>query len=249
MLSRSAKERIGAAAAAAAFLALFGGLGGLGLWFTLGSIYDGWRARSWVPVEAEITHVDVGTATYRYWWVEQRFTSDRVGTFAPGGGTDLDDWDERMDQMLSEAVAEKKAVTAFVNPGNPAEALLDREIRWRFVLVIMGISFASTVGGLAAFVMIGRNAIGWRSRWAGVPLLKPRAREALLQWTVGTAWTGVSLPIALLATPELWDRGEWFPVILLAIFPTFGLLILWSALHSTLAAMREGGFFNARTAA
>src|SRR5688572_8109664 len=151
MLSQNAKERMRAAVGATALLVLFGGMGGVGLWFTCGSIYEGLRSRDWAPVEAEIRHVDTGTATYSYWWQERQYVSDRVGTFAPGGSTDLDDWDERMDQLLSEAVAEKKPVTAYVNPHHPDEALLDRQIRWKFVLVIMGISLASALGGLIAF--------------------------------------------------------------------------------------------------
>jgi hypothetical protein len=249
MLSQKTKERLGAAVGAAAFLALFGGMGGLGLWFTGNAIYDGLRAGDWAPVEAEIKHADAGTATYSYWWQERRYVSDRVGTFAPGGRTDLDDWDEHMDKLLSDAVAEKKPVTAYVNPRDPEEALLDRQIRWKFLLVIMGLSLASAAGGLTAFVAIGRDAIGWQSRGAGVPLLKPRAREALFQWAVGVVWSGTSFPIAIVAMPEMWDKGEWFPVILLAIFPFFGLLILWSAVSSTLATFREGSPFNARTAA
>jgi hypothetical protein len=247
-LNRRVKERISAGVGALAFLAFFGGLGGLGLWFTAESIYQGLRARDWVPVEAEITHVDTGTAAYAYYWGETRYTADRVGTFAPGGSTDLDDWEERMDAMLSEATEKKKPVTAYVNPKDPAQAILDREIRWKFVLVIMGISFASFSGGLVAFVVIGRNAIGWRSSGGGVPLLKPRAREALTQWAIAAVWNGFTLPVATFAVPDFWRSGEWFPVIVLVLFAGIGLLILWSALQSTVAVLRDGSPFNARTA-
>ena len=248
MLSHKVKERISAAVGALAFLTLFGGMGALGLWVTGESIYQGLRARDWVPVEADIAHVDTGTATYVYYWQEKRYASDRVGTFRPGGSTDLDDWEHRMDKMLSEAVEQKKPVTAYVNPTDPAEALLDREIRWKFVLVIMGISFASFVGGLVAFVLIGRNAFGWRQSFAGVPLLKPRAREALMQWGVALVWNGFMLPLSLVVIPEMWQKGEWFPVILLSIFLFVGLMIAWGALNTTVSVLREGSPFNARAA-
>ena len=248
MMGWALKEKISAAVGALACLALFGGMGGLGLWFTGSSIYDGLRARDWVKVKADITHVDTGTATFTYTFNERKYAADRVGTFSLGGSTDLDDWEQRMDAMLSEALAEKKPVTAFVNPDNPAEAMLDREIRWKLVIVLMGISFASAVGGLIAFVGIGRNAIGWESHGAGVPWLKPRAREALFQWAVAAIWNGIAIPIAVAVIPDLCASGEWFPVILLVLFPLVGLLILWSALSSTWASLREGPF-NARSAA
>lgn len=242
------KPRIGAALSALAFLALFGGLGGLGLWFTGGSVYDGLRARDWVKVKADITHVDTGTVTFAYVFQDRKYVSDRVGTFAPGGSTDLDDWEDRMDAMISTAVAEKRPVTAFVNPDRPAEAMLDREIRWKFVLVLMGISFAAAVGGLVAFFAIGRKALGGKSSGGSVPWLRPRAREAVTQWLVALVWNGVSLPIALVAIPDLWRSGDWFPIVLLLLFPAIGLLILWSALRSTAASFGEG-IFNERSAA
>lgn len=163
-MRKATKDRIGAAIAALGFLAIFGGLGALGLWFTVGSIVDGLRARDWVPVQASITHVDTGTATFAYSWQDRRYHSDRVGTFKPGGSTDLDDWEERMDKLIGDAVDAKKPVTVFVNPADPAEAMLDREIRWKFVLVIMGVSFVSFAAGSIAFVGIGRSAIRWRRR-------------------------------------------------------------------------------------
>lgn len=207
------------------------------------------RAVDWKPVAAEITHVDRGTATFSYIWEERRYLSSRIGTFKPGGSTDLDDWEDRMDRQLSDAVAEKKPVTAYVNPADPAEAMLDREIRWKFVLVIAGISFASFMAGAIAFVGIGAKAVGWRSRGAGVPLLKPRAREALTQWGVALLWNAFMVPISLVVIPDMLEKGAWFPVVLLAIFLLLGLVIAWAALSTTWSVLREGSPFNARAAA
>ena len=255
-LRREVRERISAAIGALAFLTLFAGLGSIGLWATGSSIYDGWRAQDWVKVKADITFVDVGTASYKYEFQGRKYASDRVGTFSLGGSTDLDDWEDRMDAMLSSAVAEKRPVTAYVNPDNPRQAMLDREIRWRFVLVLMAIAMAFTVGGLFAFVAIGRKALpgrgaySWSGRGsgAGVPWLKPKAREALTQWGVGLVWNLFAVPIGVLAIPDMWQKGEWFPILLLLLFPFIGLLILWAALRSTVACFREG-VFNARSAA
>jgi hypothetical protein len=247
-LRRSTRERLGAAIAALAFLTLFGGLGALGLWVTGGSIYDGMRARDWTPVPAEIMHVDAGTATFGYLWQERRYVSDRVGTFKPGGSTDLDDWEDRMDRLLSQAVTEKRPVTAYVNPQDPAEAMLDREIRWKFVLLIAGISFASFMAGVIACVAIGAKAIGWQARGAGVPLLKPRAREALMQWGLALLWNAFMIPVSLVVIPEMLEKGEWFPVVLLSIFTLLGLLIAWGAMNTTWSVFREGSPFNARAA-
>ena len=247
-MSARGRSRLGSAVGALVFLVFFGGLGFTGLWFTGGAVYDGLRAGDWVKVKAEVTHVDTGTATFAYQFEGKRYVSDRVGTFRPGGSTDLDDWEERMDALLDEAVTQKKPVTAFVNPDDPAEAMLDREIRWRLLLVLGGFAFAFFAGGVFAFVAIGRKALGWRETGAGVPWLKPRAREALMQWSVGLVWNLILLPVALIAIPGFWEAGEWVPIVILTVLAGFGPLILWSALHSTAASAKEG-FFNARSAA
>ena len=57
-LTRAAKERISAGIGALLFLVAFVGLGSVGLWGVGKAIYDGWRARAWVPVQAQIAHVE-----------------------------------------------------------------------------------------------------------------------------------------------------------------------------------------------
>lgn len=248
MLTRKVKERIKAGIAALAFLLIFGGVGLLGIYAVAGTVYDGWRASGWVPTPATITHVDTGHVAYSYQWQERRYTGDRAGTFVLGGSSEIDDWDERMEALISKARSEESPVTAYVNPADPAESMLDREIRWKLLMVFLPFGVGFGGAGLFAFVMIGRKALGWQETYAGVPWLRPRAREALMMWAVSIAWNSVSLPIAVIAIPEFWNKGEWFPIVMCAIFPFIGLLILYSALHATVAVLREGSPFNARTA-
>ena len=65
---------------------------------------------------------------------------------------------------------------------------------------------------------------------------------------MGLVWNLILLPVALIAIPDFWEAGEWVPIVILTVLAGFGPLILWSALHSTAASVREG-FFNARSAA
>lgn len=247
------KERIGAALAALAFLFVFGGVGLAASYVIYGTIRDGIRAEDWVAVRATVNSVDQGTVRYTYEWQGKVYKGDRAGTFLLGGTSDVDDWDERMEAAIVAAQQEVKPLMVFVNPDNPAESMVNREIRWKLLLFPLPFALGFGVAGLAAFFLIGRDALprkedsGLRGSYAGVPLLKPRTREALTQWVVGLVWNGISLPIALVAMPGLWADGEYFPVVLLAFFPLFGLLILWSAAGSTVNAFREG-FFNPRSA-
>ena len=58
----------------------------------------------------------------------------------------------------------------------------------------------------------------------------------------------MALPIALIGIPQFYAEGAWFPLVFLAIFPLVGVLIVWGALASTVATLRDGNPFNARSA-
>ena len=248
-MTRQQKERLGAAVAALAFLILFGGVG-FGAFYVIGAtIRDGLRAQDWVRTRAQVQHVDHGSVTYTYEWQGKRYSGDRAGTFILGGTSDVDDWDDRMEAAIRAAQQEEKPFTVFVNPENPSESMANNEIRWKLLAIALPFGIGFGGGGLAAFILIGRSALPKKQRSAlgggssaGVPMLKPRTREALWQWAVAAVWNGVAFPIALIALPEMWEKREWFPVILLSIFPLVGMLILWSALGSTVNAFRDGLF-------
>lgn len=248
MLSHQTKERLGAAVAALVFLFAFGGIG-FGAFYVIGAtIRDGMRAQDWVRTRAQIQQVDQGSITYNYEWQGKRYFGDRAGAFVLGGSSDVDDWDERMERAIVLAQQEEKPFTVLVNPENPAESMVNNEIRWKLLLIALPFGIGFGGAGLAAFFLIGRGAFPPRNgrrragSYAGVPLLKPKTREALGQWAVAVVWNGVAFPIALIALPELWAKREWFPVILVSLFPLVGTLILWGALASTVNAFREGLF-------
>ena len=247
-MSAGLKERLGAAAAALAFLLVFGGVG-FGAFYVIGAtIRDGIRAEDWVRTRAQVQRVAQGSVTYTYEWEGKAYTGDRAGTFILGGSSEMDDWDERMERSIVLAQQEEKPFTVLVNPANPAESMVNNEIRWKLLLVVLPFGIGFGGAGLAAFFLIGRDALpppkagSWRASHAGVPLFKPRTREAMMQWAVAAVWNGVSFPIAVIALPEVWENGEWIPLLLLPIFPLIGLLILWSAVSSTWQAFREGLF-------
>jgi len=255
-VSNAIKSRLGAAAAAFAFLICFGGIGAFAAWAIGATIHDGMRAREWVRVKANVERIESGTTTYSYQWQDKRYFGDRSGTFALGGSSEVDDWDYRMEALVTEALQQKKPITTWVNPDNPKESMIDREIRWKLLLVFLPFAVGFGAAGITAFVLIGRDALPQKARpkgvpkgsYAGVPLLKPRARQALFQWAVAFVWNAVSLPVALLGIPSLYAEGAWFPLVLVAIFPLIGALIVWGAIASTWAALRDGNPFNARSA-
>ena len=243
------KDRIGAAIAGLVLLSILGGVSAGAFWVMYRSIGDGLRAQDWIKVRAQVRSVSEGAVTYAYEWKGKQLYGERAGTFILGGSSEVDDWDDRMDAMLSKAVADKTPVTVFVNPDNPAESMLDREIRWALVMVLtlpFGMGFGA--GALAVAYFFGRSALGIRETGGSVPLLKAPVRAALFQWIVAIVWNSVALPIAIVAMPDLWRKGEWFPLVLVSIFPLIGALIVVGAVSSTFRVILAGNPFNARAA-
>ncbi len=237
------KKRLGYFFGALGVLALFGGVGFFAGYVVVTTVRDAYRAENWPQVPA-IVEISEGSASYTYAYRGKTYTSDRLGSNWLGGTSDVDDWDERMGAKLAAAQESKQPVMAYVNPEKPSEAMLDHQIRWKLLLFFA--PFALGFGGAGAFLSVTLlvKALGWKSRSGNQPRLKPRTREALTQWGFGLLWNGISLPLAIIGLPNLWAEGSYFGMVLLAFFPLFGVLILWSAVVTTWHVLRDGSPFN-----
>jgi hypothetical protein len=216
-----------------AFALPFGGVGAGATWAMATMIYDGLRAKEWVRVKA-----DVGDRwTYRYAFNGASHTSDRLGTFRLGGTSDVDDFDERVAALFAQAREEKRPITVFVNPDKPSEAMVDRTIRWGFLifLVPFGLAFGAVgVGALVVLVGLLRKP----AKAAARPLDSPAAGLAGL-WLFAIIWNSISFPVAALAVPQAIEQGDW-GLLFILIFPLVGVLILWGAIAATFAQLRRG---------
>ena len=237
------RKRAGYAFGALAFLATFGAVGIFAGYVAVTSVADGYRARNWPQVPATVLSVGDGTATYAYEYQGVKHTGDRLGSFWLGGTSETDDWDQRMAARLEAAHASGTPIPLYVNPAKPREAMLDHEIRWKLLMFCLpfALGFGGVgIGGALFFLVkaLGLDTISTQ------PMFKPKTREMLTQWCFGIVWNAVAMPIAILFIPEMFAKGEWFPILLVAIFPAIGLLVLWSALVSTWQVIRAGNPFN-----
>ena len=145
---------------ALACLVVFGGLGLYLAWAIIATIHDGTRAKSWVRVQARVTHVEFARATYRYEWQGRKLAGDRAGSAVFRYASELDDWDARMEAMITEAQEKEKPITILVNPEDPAESMIDNEIRWAPLLMFGMFATAFFAGGLFGAYHFGRRALG-----------------------------------------------------------------------------------------
>jgi hypothetical protein len=237
------KKRVGYFLGALGVLATFGAVGFFASHLVVTTLLDGQRAPGWPQVPAKILSVgDAGSATYAYEYKGVKYTNDRVGTFWLGGSAD-DEWDRRMEAKLEAALASGTPVMAFVNPGKPKDAMLDTEIRWKLLMFCLPFALGFGGVGLGLFFYLMVKALGLDTI-STQPMFKPKTREMFTQWFFGGLWNAVSLPIAFIFIPEMWAKGEWFPIIFVAIFPVIGVLIIWGALITTWHVIRGGNPFN-----
>lgn len=122
---------------------------GLGIFlFMVLPVLDDWHdARDWEPVEATLLRVALEThpgsdrttyeavARYRYRYGGRERTGDRVAIAS--GGDNIGGFQENLYRQLEQARARGETVTAWVNPLDPAEAVLNRDLRFELILVYL----------------------------------------------------------------------------------------------------------------
>lgn len=153
--------------------------GGVGVFLTasLAKIAAGsWTARDWVLVQAKVDQVGGGrirsaahaAGAYRYSVGGKEYVGTRLA-FDIGGADNLGDWQESMTEFLAEAQRTGKTIPVYVNPADPADSVVDRNLRWGMFAII-------------GFFAVVFDAIGIGALWTAItawrderPRASPRA--------------------------------------------------------------------------
>lgn len=159
------------------------------------TVYDWGRMQAWQPVQATLVSASLErsrsrnsssygvSARYRYEVAGQTYGGERV---AVGSGMDnIGDFQEALGRRLEAAQRDGRPVTAWVNPANPQEAVLDRSLRPGLLMFKM--LFVVIFGGAGLGMLYG----AWRGRRSEREASTP---QALAQpWTARRAWAGNSI--------------------------------------------------------
>lgn len=230
------------------------------------AVFMGWRsivmvqawrdAQRWVQTPATIEHLQLrvnrdGEATtyrvecrYSYVFNGQVFQGRRVGL--ADGSDNIGSWQQATYERLKQhfQAIESDPVPCWVNPDNPAEAVLDRQMRWE--LLLFNLLFVAVFGGISLAVAV--PAVWWRRRAARLRSLQARYpdqpwrwkaewAEGRLQpagpgwalWLVAVFWNVVSLPVARIPfMHELREERPW--TLALLGFPLVGIGLLAGAI-------------------
>jgi hypothetical protein len=224
------------------------------------SLWTGWtllewrKTSAWVPVTAEVTSVELeehadddGTtyetkASYDYSYAGQRFSGTRVAI--DSGADNIGDFQQRLYRQLRAAHESRTAVTAYVDPTAPENAVLNRELR-AGLLALKGV-FAIVFGAVGFGLLIGARASGqklaaeqslrerypgepwrWRPEWSSARISSSARGAALVAIGFAVLWNLVSLPILLFVPDEVMSGNRVAAVGFL--FPLIGVgLAAWA---------------------
>ncbi len=249
----------------AVFALPFAAVGLLLLGLAISDVWESIRMRSWVETPARVLETRLSEsrgdsttyrveAQYEYTFQGNRYvgtrvainsTSDNVGSFHQDAYAELR---RARDQNLR--------VPAFVNPAQPHQAVLYRQMRWGlFAMKLLG---GAVFGGAGVWLLIGAQ-IGkrrhreeenrrlmhpdqpwrWREDWRDGRIPGNASRGAMLfVWMFAGIWSAISAPLPFLIAGDI-AQGNKAALIGL-LFPVVGAGLLVWAIRATLRWRRFG---------
>jgi len=241
----------------------FAAVGAWMLWSVGNTFHDAWRMQDWVQVEAEL--LDAGYerhsgddsdtfeayARYAYSFHGRHYFGDRVSL--SGGADNIGDYQEELGRNLQAAHGNGQHILVYVDPQQPADAVIDRGVRWGlvgfksiFILVFGGVGFGLLIAAWRAPrekertdpVYAGRPWLlndDWQS-----PAIRSNAKAALwAAWMFAVFWNAISSVAPFLAWREIVEKDNWVGLVAL-LFPLVGIGLLVWAVRRTLEWRRFG---------
>lgn len=185
---------------------------GMLLLSVLPTLYDWSRMQFWQPVNATLLAASLNssrsskstsyhvTARYRYTVAGQEYEGDRVAI--SGGGDNVGDFQETLGERLEQALRDGQPVQVWVNPSQPADAVIDRSLRagllaFKMVFVVL---FGGVGVGLLVFVLRGGKPLGQRARntaAAGTPGKLEKISGGVQMHFPAGRWWGLKLGLGM----------------------------------------------------
>lgn len=170
------------------------------------------------------------------------YEGERVGIHS--GSDNIGSWQQQTFDRLDAAWKAEQPVACWYDPVDPAQAVLDRKPRWELLgfMFIFPLVFGLAGGGIAWF-----GISLWRKRGRPVPAAQVLAQQAVIRanggsgcvlWVFAIFWNAIAWTVAAALLMD--GKAPWPVVLLLALFPLVGLLLLWGAIHATVRRLRHG---------
>src|SRR5262249_23948299 len=147
-----------------------------------------------------------------------------------------------MSDLVETAFKKHRPITIYVNPADPSQAVIDRNSRWKQVLLFIPFAICFGGVGLGALWMLPamfRDSPDKQKAQQPAPMSNPARSvksdvrgSVIASWIFAIFWNALARPVAIGVVPDLLRKGEWLALIIL-LFPLVGIFLLWSAISST----------------
>jgi len=246
-------------------LALFGSLfflaaAALLILRVMPTFYDGWRMSDWPSVKGELLSANLkisygdsttyqATARYRYFVREHEYVNDRPAI--NGGNDNIGTFQQDLGYKLKNIFHKKQHVKVFYNPDDPADSILNREIRWglQSFTIVFVLVFGLVGGGIMYAGLRTKKIIDTPESkdkpWLQNPdwkcsVIHSQAKSGMKAiWFFAIIWNLISTPIIAIGFIEVWN-DEGYVALMMLLFPLIGLGLLYAAIKKTLEWRRFG---------
>jgi len=235
----------------------------VGIYFfftTAHAVYDVIRMASWPQTQGTLTSANLRSSTsdntttyqavaqYRYRVDGVEYTGSRVAIH--GGGDNIGEFQQRWGSQLERMYLNQEPVPVYYQPGDPADAVLNREMRWEMIgfKLVFIIAFGGAGLGMMVFGLRGKRTIvspetaakPWLARpeWADNQIRSSARGGMYAIWFFAVIWNALSLP-ATFVVPDVW-RKEGALALIILLFPLVGAGLLYWALKLTREWRRFG---------
>lgn len=226
-------------------------------------IRDWIDTQSWHVVQGELLSADMkrnsssksttfqAQATYRYDYQGQLFTGNRVAISS--SADNIGSFQEDLANQLVNAHRNRLPLTVYVNPEDPSQAIINRDMRWGlltlkmvFVVVFGGVGFGLIIFAIkkpkAMPITDNNQSINdpslIKKEWASPVILSGAKTVLYVMWGITLFWNLLSLPAAFQIPAEV-SKGE-YGILVILIFNVIGIGLLVMAIRKTLEWRRFG---------
>lgn len=242
------------------------GIGVLVLW-VVPMLYDWSRMLAWQPVPAQVVSAVLekrrssGSTThgvavvYRYEVAGTPYEGRRAAL--SGAFDNLGSFQRDLALRLASAQNSGTPVAVWVNPGRPAESVVDRSLRPGLLALQMGFVVAFGGFGVGTLVWVwrlrrratappgGQVAQGdqrWMAHaaWSGNRIRSDKRWEVWVAWGFAAVWGGLTVPAAVAGLPRAWSQGNLIEGGVLVLMCLVGVGLLTWAVRATADARRHG---------
>lgn len=138
---------------------------GGGIWMALETAvptYRNWQQmQSWQPAQAQLLAIggaeNETTASYRYQFEGRSYSGNRV--YVAGFNDNIGSYHRQLQQRLHSHQRQHLPVRIWVNPGDPRQAVIDRDMRWGLFILMTGFCLVFILIGLVVAVVVVRAAL------------------------------------------------------------------------------------------